>query len=209
MVTIRRGHAQVMTTVGEVARVTQGLGTGGRAVGSRTGPWVLAVVDSADISADRMEAAWERLRKVSLPESSWTEKRLLRPNDILVTGRSETIKVALVPTSVSRAVAAATLLVVRADDPGSGLAHFLWYFLTSRQGRTALSARITRGMTVPTLSVSALSGLALPVPDRAQVAKIARLVEESELTYAASIEATRLRRETVRDAVFDTIARGS
>ena len=178
-------------------------------MGSRAGPWVLGVVESSDISGDRLEAAWEQLRKASLPESSWTEKRLLRPNDILVTGRSETIKVALVPTSLSRAVAAATLLVVRADDPGSGLAHFLWYFLTSRQGRAALSARITRGMTLPTLSVSALSDLALPLPHRAQVAKIARLVEESELTYAASIEATRLRRETVRDAVFDTIASGS
>lgn len=185
--------------------VSQGLATGGRALGGRTGPWRLAVVDSADITNDRLDRSWEDLRKTELPESVWTEKRLLRPNDILVTARSETIKVALVPPTLSRCVAAATLLVVRAKEPGGGFPQFLWYYLTSNRGRGSLAGRITRGMTVPTLSARALAELPLPLPARRRMAAIARLVEESDRAYRASLEATRLRREVVRDAVIAAI----
>lgn len=195
----------VVTAVGREFEVSQGLATGGRALGGRTGPWRLAVVDSADITDDRLDRPWEDLRKTELPESLWTEKRLLRPNDILVTARAEAIKVALVPPALSRSVAAATLLVVRANDPGSGVPQFLWYYLTSRRGRSALAGRITRGMTVPTLSARALAELPLPLPARSRMAAIARLVEESDRSYRASLGATRLRREVVRDAVIAAI----
>lgn len=195
----------VLTTIAECCEVGQGLATGGRALGGRTGPWRLAVVESADLSDDRLDRSWEDLRKTELPESAWTEKRLLRPHDILVTARSESIKVALFPPTLSRCVAAATLLVVRANDPGSGFPQFLWYYLTSRRGRSALAARITRGMTMPTLSARALAELSVPFPTRSGMTAIARLVEQSDVAYRASLEATHLRREVVRDAVVDAI----
>ena len=195
----------VVTTVGREFEVSQGLATGGRALGGRTGPWRLAVVDSADIIDDRLDRTWEDLRKTELPESVWTEKRLLRPNDILVTARAEALKVALVPAALSRSVAAATLLVARASNPGSGVPEFLWYYLASRRGRSALAGRITRGMTVPTLSARALAELPLPLPARSRLAAIAELVEESDRSHRASLEATRLRRAVVRDAVIAAI----
>lgn len=195
----------VVTNVRGPFEVSQGLATGGRALGGRTGPWRLAVVDSADITDDRLDRSWQDLRKTELPESMWTEKRLLRPNDILVTARSETIKVALVPPTLSRCVAAATLLVVRAKEPGGDFPQFLWYYLTSRRGRSTLAGRITRGMTVPTLSARALAELPLPLPARSRIADVARLVEQSDIAYRASLEATRLRRDVVRDAVIDAI----
>lgn len=195
----------VVTTVSEEFEVAQGLSTGGRALGGRPGPWRLGIIDSADITDDSLARSWDDLRKAALPDSAWTEKRLLRPYDILVTARSEAIKVALVPPALSRCVAAATLLVVRATEPGSGLPQFLWYYLTSTRGRTALAGRITRGMTVPTLSARALAEMPLPLPSRSRLATVARLVDQSNEAHRASLEATRLRRTVVRDAVIDAI----
>ena len=60
------------------------------------------------------------------------------------TARSHAVKVALVPPDVFRTVAAATLLVVRTPDPGTGLAHFLWYYLSSGRGRAELALEADR-----------------------------------------------------------------
>lgn len=196
-----------MTTVGQTCTVRQGLGSGGRALGSRTGPWILALLDSGDVTDDRIEKSWDDLRKAELPDSTWTERHLLRPHDILVTTRAEAIKVALVPPTLSRCVAAATLLVVRAHDPGSGIPQFLWYYLTSRRGRRELAARITRGMTVPTLSARALAELPFPLPARDRLRALARLIDESDAAYRAGVEATKLRHQIVRDAVVSAILR--
>ena len=59
------------------------------------------------------------------------ERHLLRPFDLLVTARTGSVQVALVPPEVSRTVAGITLLVVRAKQPESGMGHWLWYCLTS------------------------------------------------------------------------------
>lgn len=198
-------HGVTMTTLGALARITQGVAMSGRAVGARTGPWLLALVDSSDIEDDRLDRPWDALRKASLPQSTWTEKSLLRPYDVLVTARAQAIKVALVPPTLSRSIASSTLLIVRAKDPGIGLGQFLWYYLSSNTGRSDLVARITRGMTVPSLSARALAALPIPLPAVGQLPRIAELAAQSELAYRAGLAATHLRRDVVRDAVIGSI----
>ena len=43
------------------------------------------------------------------------------------------------------------------------------------------------------------------MPSQRQLAQVARLVEESEAAYAASVQAAKLRRETIRDSVIHEI----
>lgn len=195
--------------IGAYAEVIQGMAVSGRSAGARRGPWLLAVIESADIADDRLVGAWDRFRKVAVAQTAWTEKRLLRPFDLLVTSRSQRVKLALVPAGVARTVAAGTLLVIRTPDPGSGLAHYLWYYLTSRRGRAELEGRITRGMTIPTLSARALAEVPVPLPSAGALAGFARLVEESNAAHDAALEAVRIRRDIIREAIIARVAASS
>ena len=191
--------------IGDMAQVAQGLVVSGRGAGARRGDWELRLVESADISDDHLQP--HSLRTISIERNARTEKHLLRPYDVLVTARSHTVKVALVPPAVSRTVAASTLLVVRTHEPELGVAHFLWYYLTSRKGRSAIRTRVRLGASIPSLPASALAEIDLPMPSDAEVDRYAELVDASEAAYAAALEAARLRRETLRDAIINDIGR--
>ena len=175
----------------------------GRGAGAQPGDWRLRVVESADIIDDRLSL--EGLREIEVRQGARTEAHLLAPFDIIVTARSQTVKVTLVPPDVSRTVAAATLLVVRTPDPGSGLAHFLWYYLSSTRGRAEIAARIT-ATSLPTLSARALGDVPVPLPPAHGLHRLANLVEAGEVSRAADLEAMRLRHDVLRDAIIAAVA---
>ena len=187
----------------EVADIRQGMAMAGRSVGGRSGDWSLHVLDSADIVDDRVTL--DDLRIVEVRRGLWSEKHLLDPYDILVTARSQAVKVALVPPDVFRTVAAVTLLVVRTPDPGTGLAHFLWYYLSSRRGRAEIASRLT-ATSVPTLSARSLGEMPVPLPSSVELRRIADLVHEAEWSRAAALEAARVRHDVLRDAIIAEIA---
>ena len=192
-----------MTQVSDVAQVAQGLVVSGRGAGARRGDWELRLVESADISDGYLEL--DGLRTISIERNPRTEKHLLRPYDLLVTARSHAVKVALVPPAVSRTVAASTLLVVRTHEPELGAAHFLWYYLASQNGRSAVTRRIRVGASIPSLPASALAEIDVPMPSEADLHRLAELIETSELAYRASVRAARMRRETLRDSLIRAI----
>ena len=142
------------------------------------------------------------LREIGIVQGARTERYVLRPFDVLVTARSGSMQVALVPPDVSRTVAGVTLLVVRPRRPETGMGHWLWYFLTSAYGRTQLAKRMTVSATVTSLSAGSVGEIEVPVPSERDLDAIARLVEASEAAYASAIEAARLRRDTLRDALI-------
>ncbi len=168
---------------------------------------MLRIVESSDVHDD----GWldmNGLREVGLVHSIHTEERhLLRPFDLLVTARTGFVQIALVPPDVSRTVAGVTLLVVRAKQPESGMAHWLWYYLTSSIGRMQLARRMTASATLKSLSARNLGEVQVPVPSPRDLDTVAQLVEASEAAYASAVEAARLRRETLRDSVIDEIGR--
>ena len=128
----------------------------------------------------------------------------------LITARTGSVQLALVPPEVSRTVAGVTLLVVRPREPESGMGHYLWYFLTSAYGRSQLVKRLTVNRTITTLSASAVAEVEVPVPSPRQLDRVVRLVEASEEAYASAVEAAVVRRETVRDSVIrQLIAQGT
>ena len=192
--------------VGHLAHVYQGLARAGRGAGVRHGDWRLWIVESGDVCDD----GWlklDGLREIEVVRGVRTERHLLRPFDVLVTARTGNVQIALVPPEVSRTVAGTTLLVLRAKDAASGVAHWLWYYLTSTQGRAQLARRMTVSATVVSLSAQSLGEIEVPVPSPREFDAVARLVEASEAAYAATVAAARLRRETLRDAVIQEIDR--
>ena len=145
------------------------------------------------------------LREIEVASGVRTERHLLRPFDVLVTARAGAVQTALVPPGVSRTVAGVTLLVVRPKQPESGMGHWLWYFLTSAHGRAQLARRMTVSATIKSLSARNLGEVAVPVPSPRELDVVVELVEASEAAYAAALEAARLRRETLRDAIIHHI----
>ena len=195
-----------MTPIQDMAGVYQGLARAGRGAGARRGEWVLRVVESSDLR----DSGWldlEGLREVGVVQGVRTERHLLRPFDVLVTARSGTVQAALVPPEVSRTVAGVTLLVVRPKEPESGMGHWLWYFLTSAQGRAQIASRMTVTATLKSLSAGSLGEIEAPIPSPRDLDTAARLVEASEAAYNSAVEAARLRRETLRDALVDRMNR--
>ena len=195
-----------MQSIAELADVYQGLARASRGVGSRRGEWMLRIVESGDVRDD----GWldvEGLREVGLVYGGSAERHLLRPFDLLVTARTGSVQVALVPPEVSRTVAGITLLVVRAKQPESGMGHWLWYCLTSSHGRAQLGKLMTVSATLKSLSARSLGEVQVPVPPPRDLDTVAQLVEAAEAAYASSVEAARLRRETLRDSVINEIGR--
>ncbi len=193
-----------MLRVDGIANVFQGLARAGRGAGSRTGQWTLRLAESGDIQDD----GWlnlEGLREIELVRNSRTERHLLRPFDILITARSGSVQLALVPSDVFEAVAGVTLLVIRLRAANAGMAHYLWYYLTSSFGRIELVKRTTVNATISSLAASAIRDIEVPLPTPQQLKTVANLVEASEQAYTAAVEAARLRREMVRDSVIGEI----
>lgn len=188
-----------MKRIFTLAHITQGLAMSGRGAGTRGGDWQLRMANSRDIEGGWL--ATEGLREVRVEHNPRTERHLLRPYDILVAARGGEGRAALVPAGVSRTVAGVTLLVVRPHDPGSGMGHYLWYFLTSAYGEAQIK-RAARGTSVPLLTAGSMAEIKVPMPSARELDLFARLVEASEQAYASAIHTARLRRETLRDALI-------
>ncbi len=195
-----------MLKVSDLADIRQGMATAGRAAGARPGDWAIRLVESANIRDDRL--CPHGAPEVEIKRDRRSEAHLLEPFDVLVTARSQSVKAALAPPGVSRMAAAATLLVVRTPDPGSGLAHFLWYYLTSTRGRAAAAARVTM-TSLPALSARALGEVTVAVPGLAELRRLADLIDAAEASRDAALEALRVRHDVLRDAIIgETLARG-
>lgn len=193
-----------LAPLSEIATVTQGLVTSGQGAGARPGDWAVQEVGLRNIDADRIDLA--SLGTIAIEFNRRTERHLLQPYDVLVTARSTVVKAALVPPSLTPAVASSTLAVVRPREPELGV--FLWWFFTSRHGRAQLQARMV-GSTVMLLRAGALRDIEVPVPDRTALHQIADLVEASERAYDAAIRAAEIRHETVRDHLIDDLLRSA
>ncbi len=167
---------------------------------------MLRIVESSDVRDD----GWldlDDLQEVGVVQGARTERHLLRPFDLLVTARTGSVQIALVPPEVSRTVAGVTLLVVRPRHPESGMGHWLWYFLASTYGRAELAKRMTVSATLKSLSARSLGEIQVPVPSPRDLDTAARLVEASEAAYTSAVEAARMRREALRDSVIHEIGR--
>ena len=162
---------------------------------------MLAVFSVGSIQDDRLDLT--HFETARIEQSGRTEGYLLRPDDVVVGARSTVVKAAYVPpTTLSRSVADATLLVVRAREPGLGL--YLWWYLTSAAGRQDVWARMV-GSSLMHLPAKGLADLQVPLPPWTELRRLTELIDASERAYVAGAEAASMRRELVRDAVIGRI----
>ena len=191
-----------MGSLANLLQIRQGLAVAGRGAGARQGDWHVNVIESADIVDDRVEL--EGLRKIGIRQTVRREAHLLRPYDLLVTARAHSVRIALVPPDVSRTVAATTILVARTPDPSTGLAHFLWYYLTSTRGRAAIGARLS-GTSLPSLSAKGLGEVQVPLLPGDQMRRLPALNEATETSRMAALAALRLRHDRLQDSIVAAI----
>ena len=193
-----------MTRFTDISNGFQGLALAGRGAGVRRGDWPVRIAESGDVQDD----GWltlDGLRQIDLVRGRRTERHLLQPFDILVTARSGSVQLAMTPPHVSEIVAGVTLLVLRARDAGGGMAHYLWYYLTSAFGRRELVKRMTVNATITSLAASSIRDIEVPLPTPRQLELVKSLVEASEEAYTSAVLVARLRRETMRDSVIGQI----
>ncbi|MEX0682897.1 MAG: hypothetical protein WD904_10670 [Dehalococcoidia bacterium] len=189
--------------IGEIASVRSGLNRSGRAPGARPGPQTIRVVSGGDIRDDRIVLSG--LETAALTVDSFIEPHLLRPGDVLVTGKSTSVKAALVPADIGPAVANSTMLVIRPREPSFGT--LIWWFLTSRRGRREAESRMLAGAALSSLPPYAVADIEMPLPGAAEMAGLVELIEASEQAYRGAQEAASIRREIVRDHIIDGLVR--
>ncbi len=201
-----------LVRLGDVATVAQGMNLPGRAksarphaVDPRARSSTVRFVSVGDIQDDRL--APDGIETTDLEPNARVGKHFLQPDDVLVSARSTIVKAALVPPSLNRAVADATLLVVRADEPGLG--RYLWWFLTSTAGRRRVLGAMKGSTTLLFLSATSLTEIELPLPEPRVLDRLVDLVEASERAYTAATDAAHLRRETIRDALIERLWQAS
>ncbi len=161
----------------------------------------MRLVSGNNIRDDHIREAG--LETVLIHDGQLTAKHLLRPYDVVVTGKSTAVKAAYVPPNIGRAIANSTLIVISPHDADMGL--YLWWFLTSREGRRMVESRMVAGITLSSLLPSALADMEVTLPPPAQLRLFAQLIEASERAYRAAIEAARIRRNAVRDYLMGTL----
>jgi hypothetical protein len=189
--------------IGEIAEVRQGPSRSGRSLAAKAGELAVDLVNGNSIRDDRLTGPLDR---VTIPRHEATEKHLLRPFDVLVTGKSTSVKAALVPESIGLAIANSTLLVVRPPHPSVGL--YLWWYLTSAEGRAVVESRMMASATLSSLPPGAHARMPVPILRGGRLHEFARMIEASERAYWAARDAAELRRSAVRAALVRELANG-
>lgn len=189
--------------LGEVADVRTGPSRSGRSAAGKPGDLTVALISGSDIEDDRLSCP---LPAVSIPKNELTEKHLLSAYDVVVTGKSTSVKAAYLPPELGPAIANSTLVVVHPHDPDLGV--FLWWFLTSPQGRRELESRMMGSATIASLPPAAVSRVEVPVPDRGHLRQLTEMIEASERAYWAARDAAEQRRTALRAALVHELANG-
>jgi hypothetical protein len=198
-----RNLSYVNTPLSQIADVRTGPSRSGRSAAGRPGDLRVGLISGTDIGDDRLSTP---LPVVSIPRNELTEKHLLYPYDVVVTGKSTTVKAAYVPPELGPSIANSTLVVVHPHDPDLGI--FLWWFLTSLQGRKELESRMMGSATIASLPPAAVSRIQVPMPDRRRLRQLTEMIEASERAYWSAREAAEQRRTALRAALVHELTNG-
>jgi hypothetical protein len=193
----------VSTPLGQIAEIRTGPSRSGRSAAGRPGDLTVALISGSDIGDDRLAAP---LPEAVIPRNELTEKHLLSPYDVVVTGKSTSVKAAYVPPELTPSIANSTLVVVHPHDADLGI--FLWWFLTSPQGRKELESRMMGSATIASLPPAAVSRMEVPVPDRRRLRQLTEMIEASERAYWSAREAAEQRRTALRAALVHELTNG-
>lgn len=181
-------------TIGEVAsEIFNGLSLSGRSVGAKDeGEEVIRVIFISDLDAQsgRVSAAIPKTIRVSSRRK--VNRYLVQPNDVLLSCRGTTNKVAILTGNTKPTAISANLIAIR---PGPQiLPAYLLTFLQSPPGQAELN-KLARGIAQQSFTVSDIASIQLPVPPLAIQQKIADLISAANDSYQLAHEAAQQRRD--------------
>ena len=158
---------------------------------------VLTVRALGDFGIDR-----DQLVRVDLNARD-VGKYQAKSGDLVLSARSTTLKMGVVPDELDGIIVNATLIGVRsmpALDP-----RLLAAYLSHPDGLAALDAVAQSATIQMNLTVSAVSKLEVPVPRLDVQRQVVEMLTASDTAYASAIEAAHTRRRLARRVAFDHI----
>lgn len=146
-------------------------------------------------------AEW-KLENIQMPQPSRVESYRVRTDDIVVTSRGTSLKVALVPERWNGAVLAWNLLGIR---PGARLRpELLLAYLRSPAGRRAIDRRLA-GTSLLLLTASGLGEIEVPILPLDRQQKVGRLIAAAEEQYEYALLAAEMRRNIAHKIALDAM----
>jgi hypothetical protein len=161
---------------------------------------------SADKAIVKSRWSAEPRTFLTVPQNEQTEKHLLGAFDVILTGKSASLKAAYIPPELGPSIANSTLVVVHPHDPALGI--FLWWLFTSPQVRRELESRMIGSATIASLPPAAVARMEIPIPDQQRLRKLTEMIESSERAYWSARDAAEQRRTAVRAALVRELADG-
>lgn len=185
------------TRLADIAEVFTGLGVSREDTLEREGR-KLPMIGVRDIVDDAV-APMEKLDTVGFERPEKASAYLVRPGDILVTGRGTALKFGMVGPETEGAVASANIIVIRAQPTIEPAA--LYAILSSEAYRPKIELLRRGSTTLLSLSAKDLAKLEVQLPPLEEQRRIAALLIEARDAYRAAIDAAEIRRNLARQLI--------
>ena len=126
-----------------------------------------------------------------------------KSGDLVLSARSTSLKMGIVPKELDGVVVNSTLMAVR---PSSALdPRLLAAYLSHPDGQAALAAIAQSGTIQMNLTVNAVSKLEIPLPPIDVQRQMAEMLTAADVAYESAIDAAQARRRLARHVAFDSI----
>lgn len=128
-----------------------------------------------------------------------------KAGDLVLSARSTSLKMGIVPEELDGVVVNATLMAVR---PSSRLdARLLAAYLSHPEGNAALAAIAQSGTIQMNLTVNAVSKLEIPLPPIEVQRQMADILASADTAYESAVEAARARKSLATEVVMAQLRR--
>lgn len=129
-----------------------------------------------------------------------------KAGDLVLSARSTSLKMGIVPEELDGVVVNATLLAVR---PSQELdARFLAAYLSHPDGQAALAAIAQSGTIQMNLTVNAVSKMEIPLPPIEVQRQMAEMLASADAAYESAVQAAHARKTLAAEVVMDQLRRG-
>ena len=158
---------------------------------------VLTVRALGDFGIDR-----DQLVRVDLNARD-VGKYQAKSGDLVLSARSTTLKMGVVPDELDGIIVNATLIGVRsmpALDP-----RLLAAYLSHPDGQAALDAVAQSATIQMNLTVNALCELEVPVPSAAEQERMVKLLTAADMAFVSAVHAAQLRKKLANEVVVDKL----
>ena len=191
--------------IGSLAEIFTGLSLSGRSIGAKNdGNTTIRLISISDLNGELGRVENEGLKDFKVESVNKIRRYMVEPNDVLISCRGTTTKVALFTGNDHPTAISSNLISIR---PGPELKHlYLLAFLQSTQGQQALKEK-ERGMFQKALTVTDIESIEVPVPPIEIQRRIVELLDVANEAYRLAVEVAESR-EKIAYEIFSRYLSG-